>query len=197
MIALKNMKDKSYEEFLEEALAKIPLYYREWTSYHPSDPGITMLENLSAFSALKRQEFSQVTEDVQFKLLRLAGFSRGRGTPSRCLLSCKDTYDTGINLPRGQKIYVGDVCFETEDEEELYRGEITGVYVTNQGKRHCLNALVTEYGIPGAQRFSGRTQRGEKRCIFSFQRFPPKRDFFPFMWKCPRVLKGLPFRWKM
>ena len=61
MIALKNMKDKSYEEFLEEALAKIPLYYREWTSYHPSDPGITMLENLSAFSALKRQEFSQVT----------------------------------------------------------------------------------------------------------------------------------------
>ncbi len=103
MIALKNMKDKSYEEFLEEALAKIPLYYREWTSYHPSDPGITMLENLSAFSALKRQEFSQVTEDVQFKLLRLAGFSRGRGTPSRCLLSCKDTYDTGINLPRGQK----------------------------------------------------------------------------------------------
>ena len=174
MIALKNMKDKSYEEFLEEALAKIPLYYREWTSYHPSDPGITMLENLSAFSALKRQEFSQVTEDVQFKLLRLAGFSRGRGTPSRCLLSCKDTYDTGINLPRGQKIYAGDVCFETEDEEELYRGEITGVYVTNQGKRHCLNGI----RHPRGHRDFWGEPRGGRRGVFSLSKDSRQKEIF-------------------
>ena len=45
-------EDKTYEEMLAEALMQIPLYSEEWTNHNPSDPGITILENLTAFEAL-------------------------------------------------------------------------------------------------------------------------------------------------
>ncbi len=42
-------EEKTYEELLSEALMKIPFYSEEWTNRNPSDPGITILENLTAF----------------------------------------------------------------------------------------------------------------------------------------------------
>ena len=49
-----NLDDKSYEDILAEAISQIPLYSDEWTNYNNSDPGITVVQNLSAFSLLQQ-----------------------------------------------------------------------------------------------------------------------------------------------
>ncbi|MDE7430403.1 MAG: hypothetical protein K2N34_00560, partial [Lachnospiraceae bacterium] len=58
----RNIEEKTYEQLMEEALLKIPLYCREWSNYNKSDPGITILENLSAFSLLQQSYLSEKTD---------------------------------------------------------------------------------------------------------------------------------------
>ena len=69
-----NLDDKSYEDLMAEALSKIPLYSDEWTNFNRSDPGITILQNLSAFTLLQRGSNNQVTDAVLRALLGLAGY---------------------------------------------------------------------------------------------------------------------------
>ena len=57
-----NLNDKTYGELLAEAVARIPLYSREWTNFNVSDPGITMLQNLTAFQLLQQEAINQVPE---------------------------------------------------------------------------------------------------------------------------------------
>ena len=70
-----NLDDKSYEDILAEAISQIPLYSDEWTNYNNSDPGITMVQNLSAFSLLQQAAINEVTEPIRRNLLRLLGFA--------------------------------------------------------------------------------------------------------------------------
>ena len=79
MLTNRNLAVKEYEQLIEEAIAQIPLYTKEWTNYNPSDPGITILENLTAFSALQQSEINTVTEKAKWKLLALAGFYPEKG----------------------------------------------------------------------------------------------------------------------
>lgn len=52
-----NLNDKTYQELLLEAIAQIPLYSKEWTNYNISDPGITILQNLTAFQLAQTGNF--------------------------------------------------------------------------------------------------------------------------------------------
>ena len=53
-----DLDDKGYDRIREEAIARIPVYSREWTNYNISAPGITILENFSAFMALQQSEMN-------------------------------------------------------------------------------------------------------------------------------------------
>lgn len=179
MIAYKNLKEKSYEEFMEEAVAKIPLYSREWTNYNPSDPGIAILENFSAFSALRSQELSRIPQEVRFKLLKLAGFLRQNGRPSHCFLS-GGNFPSPAYLPPGQKIYAGNVFFETEEGEELSGTKISGIYTVMQKEKHSLKALVTEYGIPGGTEIFGENPAGGEEVYFLFRKISSRKNYISF-----------------
>ena len=78
-----NLSDKTYEELLAEAVAQIPLYSSEWTNFNVSDPGITLLQNLTAFQLLQQEAIDTVPEEVLRKLLKLVGHGAGAGTGGR------------------------------------------------------------------------------------------------------------------
>lgn len=193
MIAFKKIKEKSYEEFMEEAISKIPLYSKEWTNYNPSDPGITILENFSAFSALNRQELNQVSQEVRFKLLELAGFFRQKGIPSHCFLSGGSVLSAPVYLPGGQKIYAGEVCFETGEGEELSGTKIFGIYVMIQKRKQNLKALLTEYGIPGGIEIFGEKPRGGEEIYFLFREISSRKTFISFFVEISMNFKRTPF----
>ena len=61
MLNPKNIPRKTYEELMEENYGKIPIYSSEWTNYNPSDPGITIMETLSALQIIQQDKMYEVT----------------------------------------------------------------------------------------------------------------------------------------
>lgn len=129
MLTNKNLAVKDYEQLIEEAIAQIPLYTKEWTNFNPSDPGITILENLSAFSALQQSAINTVTEQAKWNLLALAGFypKKGRGALTY-LLNPSAQYRRFVD---GQKAYAQNVCYEFTGESEISGGKIEKIYLHN------------------------------------------------------------------
>ena len=56
MLMDKDLHIKTFDERIKEAIMQIPLYTEEWTNFNPSDPGMTILENLTAFTTLQQEE---------------------------------------------------------------------------------------------------------------------------------------------
>ncbi|MDE6959881.1 MAG: hypothetical protein K2P27_03380, partial [Lachnospiraceae bacterium] len=129
MLNNKFEEEKTYEELLSEALMKIPFYSEEWTNRNPSDPGITILENLIAFEALQQSRIQEITPTVVKRLLKLAGFEARKGRCARLLLAPGNgERKTPLLLPANQQFRLGDLCYETNRNIRLPACRLTGVY---------------------------------------------------------------------
>lgn len=131
MLSSRNLEDETFEELMKRAKIQIPLYSSEWTNFNNSDPGITTLENLSAFSILQQSYINEVREEVQRKLLKLAGYEEKDGKSARVLLKAENV-SQALLLPNDQKFMAGNVCFETNHAIELAGHHITAVYTKCQ-----------------------------------------------------------------
>lgn len=121
-----NPDEKTYEQFIEEALLRLPLYNREWNDYSLSDPGITILENLTAFTILQQSQLYEKTESIREALLKLAGFVRKKGNCARVLLSAGNVTENFV-IPAGQQFLLGELIFETEKTMVVSCGKITNI----------------------------------------------------------------------
>lgn len=155
-----DLNDKTYDELLMEAIAQIPLYSREWTNYNPSDPGITMLQNLTAFQLLQQEAINEVSEEVRRKLLRLVGYNPRLNRPATVLVQAPA--EGGGILTPGFRLWSGEMPFELREEQALQPWGLEAVYGENQGKYRDLTRLL-EYGndsmaFPfGRQAVAGKT----------------------------------------
>ncbi len=130
MLNGKNLKKKTFEERFSEALTQIPLYTDEWTNFNASDPGITILESLTAFESLQADRVDQVTAPILQNLLRLVGFSARKGRCARLLLRAENVKEP-LYLPANQQFRIGELSFETNRVTYLNTGHLTGIF----GKR--------------------------------------------------------------
>ncbi len=133
MLRNRDLDDKTYEELLAEAMMQIPLYAREWTNFNPSDPGITILENLTAFQALQQNRIGQITPAVRQGLLKLAGFEAKKGRCARLLLKAEGM-EAPLALPMNQKFRLGELCYETDRAIHLSPYHVMGIYSVRSGK---------------------------------------------------------------
>lgn len=131
MLSNRLLQRKTYEELMQEARMQIPLYTREWTNLNPSDPAITVLETLSAFTMIQQDSIYQMPEIVQRKLFSLAGFEGKRGKGARVLLSASNV-SRGVRIPSGQKFTVGGMSFETNRQRKVYGHSLLGIYGKNE-----------------------------------------------------------------
>ena len=148
MISIRSLDDRTYEELLQEALRTIPLYTKEWTNFNPSDPGITILENLTAFEILQQNHIDEITPALRKKLLQLAGFQEKKGKCARILIGTEDLSES-LYLPANQKFTLGDLCFETNKAINLRPWEITGIFsICGEAKREFSYLTQREVNIP-------------------------------------------------
>lgn len=160
MLNNRSLDDKTYEDLMREAIMQIPMYSSEWTNFNPSDPGMTILENLTAFEILQQNRIDQITPEIRRKLLKLVGFEEEKGRCARLLLSAEHVR-TPMLLPSGQKFYLGDVCFETNRPIEISDLRLTGIYWTRNGEWHdCSYLADREVKVP-ALLFGGHPQPGD------------------------------------
>lgn len=127
MLNSKMMPQKTYQELMDEHIGKIPIYTDDWTNYNPSDPGITILENLAGAQILQQNQMEEVSDVVKAKLLKLLGYSSMKGKGARVYLE-PSAPEAGISLGADQKFFVGDMCYETTKAMELPDSRIVGVY---------------------------------------------------------------------
>ena len=148
MLNRRVLEDRTYEDLMEEALMQIPRYSSEWTNFNQSDPGITILENLSAFELLQQAYINKVPDEVKSKLLKMAGFEALPGKSARVLLGAEHA-EEDIVIPANQRFLVGDVSFETNRQIEMNSHRLTAVYGCKEGE--LLDAsILLEREIPVA-----------------------------------------------
>lgn len=143
-------EEKTYEELLGEALMQIPFYSEEWTNRSPSDPGITILENLTAFEVLQQSRIREITPAVVKMLLKLAGFEARKGRCARVLLAAGDRgRKTPLILPANQQFWLGDLCYETNRSIRLAACRVTGIYCEQEDRmRDVSHLLDREVRVP-------------------------------------------------
>ena len=127
MLNSKILPQKTYTELLDESVSKIPIYTGEWTNYNPSDPGITILENLVGAQILQQNQMDKVSDDVKAKLLKLLGYAPKKGKGARVYLEPSYVSER-FWLPADQKFMVGGLCYETNRGIEITDSHIIGLY---------------------------------------------------------------------
>ncbi len=127
MLKVDDLKARTYEERIEDVLRELPIRSSEWTNYNASDPGITIIENLTAFSALQGAEIVSLSYRAKMALLKMAGFLPIRGKCARVLLSA-DHLKEPVTISSGERFHLGSLCFEAIKDSIAGASKFVGVF---------------------------------------------------------------------
>ena len=131
MLNVEDLKSRTYEQRMEDVMRELPIRSSEWTNYNASDPGITTIENLTAFLALQGVEIANLNYRAKMALLKMAGFVPIRGKCARVLLTPDNIFESAVLMP-GQRFRLGDLFFETNKEVVVGNRRIDGVFAKNE-----------------------------------------------------------------
>ena len=70
-ITIPSIDDRRYQDLLNEALARIPVYTPEWTNFNKSDPGVTLIEIFAFLTETLLYRSNQIPERNRRKFLKL------------------------------------------------------------------------------------------------------------------------------
>lgn len=148
MLNRKNLDNRSFDSRMSEAYTELPLYTEDWTNFNPSDPGVTILENLTAFNNVQLEGINAVTDAVRYYLLKMCGFESKRGKAAKVLLMGKNLTEEVI-LPANKQLKLGDMCFETDRLSKVYHYHINNVYGFYENEYHDVSRIaIGEVDIP-------------------------------------------------
>lgn len=143
MLNPKMISRKTYDQLMEENLGKIPIYSDEWTNFNPADPGITILENLSAFQILQQDQMDQIPDTVRAKLLQLIGYKPKKGSGAKVYLEPKGVRENFL-IPADQRFMVGNISFETTLAREMTASHVIGIYGRNEKGFHDFSHILNQ-----------------------------------------------------
>jgi Baseplate J-like protein len=112
-LTVPNLDDRRYQDLLNEALSRIPVYTPEWTNYNKSDPGVTLIEVFAFLTEAMLYRCNQVPERNRKKFLRLLNVPLQPATAAQGLVTISN--DKGplqtVTLSDGVAIRAGQVPF--------------------------------------------------------------------------------------
>src|SRR4051794_17197181 len=101
-----NLDDRQFQDILDEARRRIPVYCPEWTDHNLSDPGITMLELFAWMTDMLLYRLNRVPDKNYVKFLDLIGIklqpARAATTNLTVRLSAAQPED--VIIPRGTEV---------------------------------------------------------------------------------------------
>jgi hypothetical protein len=77
-----NLDNKTFDEFLQEALAAIPVYAPDWTDHNVHDPGITLIELFAWLMEMQLYRLNTINDRHYRKFLKLLGIKPKPAAPS-------------------------------------------------------------------------------------------------------------------
>src|SRR6266851_9790878 len=81
------LSDQTYQGFVDEALARIPVHNPEWTNFNDSDPGVTLVQLFAFLAENFLYRSKRVPDATRRKFLSLLGQRLEPATPARGLVT--------------------------------------------------------------------------------------------------------------
>lgn len=157
-----DLNNKTYEELLAEAIEQIPLYSKEWTNFNVSDPGITVLENLTAFNLLQQSRINEVTDEIRRAMLKLLGHTPRENAGATLLVQTPD--HPPRQLPAQYRMQTGSLTFETNQVTPLQSWKLTAVYTVQEGCYRDITYLM-DAKVGSAPVFGMEPEAGASLCL--------------------------------
>src|SRR3954454_616077 len=86
-IVIPSIDDRRYQDLLNEALARIPVYTPEWTNFNKSDPGVTLVEVFAFLTESLLYRANQIPERNRRKFLQLLGIGLQPASSARGIVT--------------------------------------------------------------------------------------------------------------
>ncbi|MFC4360597.1 baseplate J/gp47 family protein [Halobium salinum] len=119
-LEIPDLDDRTYEEIVDDARRRIPVYADQWTDHNASDPGITLLELLAWVAETYTYQLDRVTDAHRLKYLALLGEQPRPPRPA--------TVDLNVSLPETVghiEIEPSAKLYATDDADRTYGFETT------------------------------------------------------------------------
>jgi len=136
-LPMRSLDDRSFQDIVDEAKKKIPLYCPEWTDHNVSDPGVTLIELFAWMIDVLLFRLNQVPHKHHVRLLELLGIDleapRAATVPLTFYLSAPQ--DHNVVVPRGMAVTTSRadggeaIFFSTEDELVIRPADLTHIMV--------------------------------------------------------------------
>lgn len=100
------LDDRSFQDIVEEARARIPHLTQEWTALSPSDPGLTLVELFAWMSDIILYRLNRVPEKHYIKFMELIGMHLQEATPARSDVTfwLSAPQEESIEIPNGVEV---------------------------------------------------------------------------------------------
>ena len=114
-LTLPNLDDRRYQDILDEALARIPVYTPEWTNFNKSDPGVTLIEVFSFMTESLLYRCNQIPDRNRKKFLQLLNIPLQPATSAQGLITISNDKAplATVTLNQGVEVRAGQVPFQT------------------------------------------------------------------------------------
>ena len=125
-IPLENLDNKTYDELVRDALARIPIYAPRWTDRNETDPGVTFIELFAWLTEMQIYSLNRIDDRSRLKFLKLLGVPRPYPPrPAEVDITFELVGDSPESIPKGTLVASlnpkakDQVCFETLEEVSL------------------------------------------------------------------------------
>jgi hypothetical protein len=114
-LKMPKLDDRTYQQLLDEALARIPVHTREWTNFNKSDPGVTLIELFAFLTENLLYRANLIPERNRLKFLSLLGIPLQPAASAQGIVSFANEQGPmeSITLNAGQELSAGKVPFRT------------------------------------------------------------------------------------
>jgi hypothetical protein len=111
------LDDRSFDQLVSEARARIPVHTPEWTNLNLSDPGITLIDLFAFLTENLLYRSNRIPEANRLKFLSMLGISLEPPSPGVGLVTIsndKAPVTQRESLPAGTPVQAGQVPFQTK-----------------------------------------------------------------------------------
>jgi len=135
------LDDRTFNDLVEEARARIPLYAPEWTDHNLSDPGITLIELFAWMTDIVLYRLNRVPDKHFVKFMELVGMRLQEAEPARTSITfwLSAPQPTQLVIPNGTQASTARtendaaIVFTTDGELTIKVPELASVLTSVSG----------------------------------------------------------------
>lgn len=145
-LPLENLDNKTFEQLVEEAKKRIPIYAPQWTDHNLHDPGITLIELFAWLTEMQIYRLNRVPDQAMWKFLKLIGIQKGKETLEQAVLQARKDLKTVSRAVTSEDYQT--LALQTPDTDVT---RVKAIPRHHPNMENEVSRVVTVVVVPGSQ----------------------------------------------